>query len=390
MRLLLLQNSLYVPSHGGANKANRLICEALARRGHCCEALTTIADLRVDDYVRRLRELGATVLTEGRSGVAFEYNGVRVHSYQNSATLVQDLLRRIGRVRPDYLLVSSEDPFQVLLRAALAQSAIPVLYLAHTILLLPFGPGAMAQHAPGADAMRRCAGVVSFSRFSQEYMERWGAMQSTLLHLPWFGDPPYADFSSDSGEYVVMVNPCAVKGLSIFLQLAGMFPDIPFAAVPTWGTTGEDRERLGRLPNITALPAADDIELTLRKARVLLVPSLWQEAFGLIATEAMLRGIPVIASDLGGLPEAKLGVDYVLPVNPIREYTAKLDGQHVPRPEIPPQDLQPWAEALRRLLTDESHWKGIAASSRKAALDFAEECRIESFEKYLFGNKSVD
>ena len=46
--------------------------------------------------------------------------------------------------------------------------------------------------------------------------------------------------------------------------------------------------------------------------RILLVPSLWGEAFGLVVVEAMLRGIPVLASNVGGLVEAKLGVDYIL------------------------------------------------------------------------------
>ena len=43
------------------------------------------------------------------------------------------------------------------------------------------------------------------------------------------------------------------------------------------------------------------------------MPSLWQ-AFGRIVVEAM-HGIPVIASDAGGLAEAKLGVDYLPLVN---------------------------------------------------------------------------
>lgn len=38
-------------------------------------------------------------------------------------------------------------------------------------------------------------------------------------------------------------------------------------------------------------------------ADMLLVPSLWQEPFGLVALEAMARGLPVIASQTGGLAE---------------------------------------------------------------------------------------
>lgn len=40
-----------------------------------------------------------------------------------------------------------------------------------------------------------------------------------------------------------------------------------------------------------------------RDARFLVVPSVWFEPFGLVAAEAMSRGLPVIASKMGGLSE---------------------------------------------------------------------------------------
>jgi len=62
---------------------------------------------------------------------------------------------------------------------------------------------------------------------------------------------------------------------------------------------------------------------------VLAVPSLWYEAFSLIAHEAFVAGVPVVASRLGALAEVVHdGVDGLL---------------------VPPGDVDAWAAALQRL-----------------------------------------
>jgi hypothetical protein len=45
MKILLAQNSLYYPSHGGGDKSNRLLMEALARKGHVCRVVARLASL---------------------------------------------------------------------------------------------------------------------------------------------------------------------------------------------------------------------------------------------------------------------------------------------------------------------------------------------------------
>ena len=42
MRILLAHNSLYFPSHGGGDKSNRLLMEALAERGHEVRVVTRV------------------------------------------------------------------------------------------------------------------------------------------------------------------------------------------------------------------------------------------------------------------------------------------------------------------------------------------------------------
>ena len=112
----------------------------------------------------------------------------------------------------------------------------------------------------------------------------------------------------------------------------------------------------------------DDIDLLLARTRVLLVPSLWAEARSRIVLEAMLRGVPVIAGNVGGIPEAKMGVPYLLPVRPIEKYDPRLDEQMVPVAEVPPQDIGPWHEALARLTSDREHYEDLSRRSREAAL----------------------
>jgi surfactin synthase thioesterase subunit len=93
--------------------------------------------------------------------------------------------------------------------------------------------------------------------------------------------------------------------------------------------------------------------------------------------------VPVLAANVGGIPEAKMGVPYLLPVNPIVRYQPRLDEQMVPEAEVPPQAIEPWREALERLTTDPAHYAEIAASSRRAAMDYAARLSVEPLEELL-------
>jgi glycosyltransferase involved in cell wall biosynthesis len=180
-----------------------------------------------------------------------------------------------------------------------------------------------------------------------------------------------------------MINPSAIKGLAIFTGLARRFPDVPFAAVPTWATTDAERAELSAIPNVQLLPLQDDLDQLYAGARVLVVPSLWGESFGQVIIEAMLRSIPVIASHVGGIPEAKLGVDYLVPVRRIEGYRTTPGANGFPDPIIPDQDLKPWIAALRELLASAECYKQVSAASQRAAARFAAGLAWAPFETFL-------
>lgn len=373
MRILLAQNMTYLPTHGGANKGNKLLLEALAEKGHTCRMValsTSVQGYRTRrEFLVQLALRGIPVTASDAHVDHFTCNGVAVDAVVDTRSLCLELAAQIRQWEPTWVLVSSEDTGQVVLATALAEAGGHVVYLARTTSFLPFGPGACLEHREGSAFLRRTAAVVTVSRYLQQYVRRWGGMPATYLPiLPMtLGRGPFPCLASFENDYVTMVNPCAIKGIFIFLGLAERLPQTRFAAVPTWGTTSEEIDLLKRRTNITLIEPADDIEQVLVRTRALLMPSLWDEAFGRTAAEAMLRGIPVLASDVGGLPEAKLGVDYILPVRPIMHYDSARDDKMKPIPVVPEQDLEPWCQALHHLLSDRDHYQRLSQASREAA-----------------------
>jgi glycosyltransferase involved in cell wall biosynthesis len=86
-------------------------------------------------------------------------------------------------------------------------------------------------------------------------------------------------------------------------------------------------------PNVEFRPTVSPAEVPplIREARALLLPSVCYEAQPRVILEAYAAGVPVLASDLGALPEA-VGPDSGL--------------------LVPPGDAGAWADAVERLLDD--------------------------------------
>jgi glycosyltransferase involved in cell wall biosynthesis len=216
------------------------------------------------------------------------------------------------------------------------------------------------------------------------YIEREAGRPAAVIHPPIYRPPADGIAPCAPGEgLVTMINPCAVKGISIFLQVAARMPGCRFGVLPGWGTTTADRSALERLPNVEFLPYARKIDEVLRRTRVLMMPSLWYEGFGLIVMESMLRGIPVVSSDSGGLEEAKRGTGYVIPVRTIESFRPVFDEHAMPLPVVPENDAAPWVAALHELLPDGKAYRKESALSREAAERFVRGLDAAALERYL-------
>jgi surfactin synthase thioesterase subunit/glycosyltransferase involved in cell wall biosynthesis len=388
MRILLAHNSLYYPSFGGGDKSNRLLMQALAARGHDVRVVARTTKFGEPEHTRFLGELETRGVPHEVTGdaVRFDLNGVDVRTLTLNPRMRAYFSGQLAEFDPDIILTSTDDPAQLLFDIAARAERARVVYLVRATIAVPFGPDSSSPNPAKTEMLRHADAIVGVSEYVSGYVRKWSGLDGVdVIHVPISLLEPgeVNQLGRFENPFVVMVNPCAVKGISIFLALAERAADLQFAAVPTWGTNAEDLAALRRQPNITIMDPVENLDDLFRQARVLLVPSLWAEARSRVVVEAMLRGIPVMASDVGGLKEAKLGVPYLVPVNPITQYQSALDENMVPVATVPQQDIDPWHAPLNRLTRDPAHWEEIAEQSRAAALNYAGTLTVEPFEKFL-------
>ena len=386
MRILLAHNSLYYPSFGGGDKSNRLLMEALAARGHDVRVVARIAKFGDEEHGKFLSELETRGVHHeiGQDAVQFVLGGVDVRTLTRNPQLRAYFSEQLSEFDPDIILTSTDDPAQLLFEMATRAPRARLVYLVRATIAVPFGPDSSSPNRAKTEMLRQADGIVGVSEYVAGYVRHWSGLDAIHVPISLMEPQETQRLGRFDNRYVVMVNPCAVKGISIYLALAERAPHLQFGAVPTWGTSAKDLAALRRQPNVTVIPPVDNLDHLFRQTRVALVPSIWAEARSRVVVEGMLRGIPVMASDVGGLKEAKLGVPYLLPVNPITEYKSAVDENMVPVAEVPEQNVAPWLAALSKLTTDASHWEEIAAESRAAALRYTSTLTVEPFETFLF------
>lgn len=137
------------------------------------------------------------------------------------------------------------------------------------------------------------------------------------------------------------------KGWDVLCAAAPLVRErVPDARIVVVGD-GPERERLTALGRDAGVAFAGYRERAGRFAGafdVVVVPSRY-EGFGLVAVEAMLAGVPVVASDVGGLPEV-VGDAGVL---------------------VPPEDPKALGAAVAGLLTDRERARELGARGRRRA-----------------------
>lgn len=95
---------------------------------------------------------------------------------------------------------------------------------------------------------------------------------------------------------VGIINPSSRKGEDIFISLAKHYPSFKFKYF-------SQSDKNYTFENIEYAGWLSDREVLFSNVDILIAPSVWSEPFGRVSVEAIRSGIPVLVSNVGGLPE---------------------------------------------------------------------------------------
>lgn len=146
------------------------------------------------------------------------------------------------------------------------------------------------------------------SQFMKDKLASWGLPGQKLTVLPHFIQPAPKSLSFPEKNYVLFFGRLSSeKGLDLLISVAQKLPHIPFKIVGE----GEEKERLAaytkrnEITNVKFLgyKHQNQLKKIILASRFVVVPSRWQEVFGLIVLESFNLGKAVIASRKGGIPE---------------------------------------------------------------------------------------
>jgi glycosyltransferase involved in cell wall biosynthesis len=186
---------------------------------------------------------------------------------------------------------------------------------------------------------------IAVSRYVQARLAAGGIRSTVLPNFVPAGDSVPAWSDRDGLVFVGKLS--EEKGIDHVLRLAERMPGVRIRIAGD----GIERERVIRAaratPTIEYLGrlSPDEVRPVLGRARVALVPSLWQEPGALSVLEAMAAGTPVIAYDVGGIAEyvGDSGAGVVIPPS--------VDGLE---------------SACRELLGGGSTWENMAQAAARA------------------------
>lgn len=327
-RILFAVPSVYLPhTRGGANVSFDALCRRLVARG-CEPTVVCAAD-------------AASGPQETAAADEFPYTVLRLPAP------IEQLGDAIARIQPDAVVVRGPDGYRRITRIAATLGRPLHIYFQSAFANRNYP-------APRSGAPFRYAANSPFiARMAESYFAAPVAMIPSIIEPGTFRIDAH-------GDAVLFVNPVAIKGVHIAAAIAERLPHRRFLIAPAWPHSLHHPLVNVPLPNVENLARTNDIRTVLTRTRVLLVPSVWEEASARIIGEAQQSGIPAVTSDRGGLRESVGAGGIVLGLG---------------------DPIEAWCAAVESLFEDDAKYAALSAGARAqtARPDYRPETVVERF-----------
>jgi len=257
----------------------------------------------------------------------------------------------LERNRPDAVVTFGGDVGSLSLLHLIKRRDIPVVFGLHNFAFDVDTP------------FRQVDYVTVPSDCAQEHY--WDKLGLHCFTLPPLVSPERTIASQRQPTYLTFVNPNASKGVQVFGRIAEVLtrrrPDIPMLVVEGRGRR-DVFAKLGLVIdalNLKVMENQFDPRGFYAATKVLLVPSLVRESFGLVAAEAMANGIPVLGSTRGALAGTIADAGFLFDI----------PAQYTPESlEMPTEaEVEPWVETIVRLWDDAAYYDRWSAAARQRA-----------------------
>ncbi|MFD3620626.1 glycosyltransferase family 4 protein [Streptomyces sp. NPDC058676] len=297
---ILYVSADYAPNASGADISAHSLLSGLGARGFDVTAL-------IDE---RLRERTDSHYRD-ETGVSFRYT--------SDADLEQTLDGLRTTLSPDVVMMQG-----LWLDRMLAWSAardVPLVWFVRSM-----------EHNDCVHAIdaARPTWLVANSPTVGDYISRVWSRDSVTL-LPLIEPAEFRAPERTPDGTVTLINPVAQKGGVLFSQLAAHCPDRTFRAIRGWRQDGPVKPAYVEMPdNVIVDGPFTDMREVYANTRLLLVPSVWEEAFGRVVVEAMINGIPVLVSDRGALPWLVGDAGTVVPSDSVEAWQKALEAYDDP------------------------------------------------------------
>lgn len=287
---------------GGAHVHVRDVCEGLQRRGHEVTVLLGghgpfVADLHARGIACRTVE-----------------HLVRKISPVSDALALLAIRRALRELSPD-LVSTHSSKAGWLGRIAAWSLGIPVTFTAHG---WAFTEGVSRASALLYRTVERFAApfadrIITVSEYDRRLALRYhvasaGKMKTILNGMPRVDDALCANPGAEPPRIAMVARFDAPKDHGTLLRALGRLRELPWTLDligdgPTLDATKVLAEALGLTDRVRFLGNRDDVGRCLSRCQLLALTSDW-EGLPLSVLEGMRAGLPVVASDVGGIPEA--------------------------------------------------------------------------------------